>query len=238
MDTKNWWHKSKKQTDRGGLIQFCVDEFKYKRYLEIGLGQGHNFAQIKCEEKVGVEKSSRRITALTESGEDAIFFMTSDAFFEQYKGPGRMRSFDIIFVDGGHSYDPAMKDIYNSLDMLTENGVVLVHDALPKLGGEPDTVWRAMLELRTRPEFDFIIGDFRFNAEGVKFGPQTSRAMGIVINSPNTDLHQTPYDYDVVMGMSDKEVLVKDKDLFRLRTRKEVTTWLCEKRGEKELANG
>ena len=40
-------------------------------------------------------------------------------------------SFDLVFIDGLHTYEQVKKDIINSLNCLKENGVVLVHDCMP-----------------------------------------------------------------------------------------------------------
>ena len=46
--------------------------------------------------------------------------MTSDEFFNNHKN-----YFDIIFLDGLHTYEQTIKDINNSLKYLNKNGVVL-----------------------------------------------------------------------------------------------------------------
>ena len=52
--------------------------------------------------------------------------MTSDEFFSQNK-----ETFDLIFIDGLHIHEQVLKDIDNSLNVLNENGVILLHDCLP-----------------------------------------------------------------------------------------------------------
>ena len=71
--------------------------------------------------------------------------------------------FDIIFIDGLHLEKQVDKDIQNSLDCLSENGIIVLHDCNPptshmaretyrtEYGYEPwnGTVWKAIYQLRT-----------------------------------------------------------------------------------------
>ena len=56
--------------------------------------------------------------------------MTSDEFFKKNR-----QNFDIIFLDGLHTYEQTIKDIDNGLRFLNTSGVILVHDCLPKKFG-------------------------------------------------------------------------------------------------------
>ena len=40
--------------------------------------------------------------------------------------------FDVIFIDGLHHYDQAQRDLINSLKFLKKNGIILIHDMLPR----------------------------------------------------------------------------------------------------------
>jgi len=53
--------------------------------------------------------------------------MTSDDFFKINK-----QKFDIIFIDGMHEFHFVYRDIINSLDILNENGVIVLHDCNPE----------------------------------------------------------------------------------------------------------
>ena len=80
--------------------------------------------------------------------------MTSDEFFLNNK-----KKFDLIFLDGLHTYEQTIKDIKNSLRFLNSKGVILVHDCLPKkiwnqivprvYGHWNGDVWKAIVEART-----------------------------------------------------------------------------------------
>lgn len=78
--------------------------------------------------------------------------------------------FDLIFIDGLHTYEQSLKDIQNSLTFLKQNGFILVHDCFPrtyfdqavpraqrKWNGD---VWKAILEIRTLEYVDTYVGAF------------------------------------------------------------------------------
>ena len=99
------------------VIQDLINSKGYKRYLEIGIQDGVCFDQIECEVKVGVDPFPRVIVD---------YQMTSDAFFSQNK-----EFYDIIFIDGLHTKEQALKDFYNTLECLSEGGVIVFHDTNP-----------------------------------------------------------------------------------------------------------
>jgi len=85
--------------------------------------------------------------------------MTSDEFFKK-----NSQNFDIIFLDGLHTYEQTIKDIDNGLRFLNTSGVILVHDCLPKkiwnqivprlYGHWNGDVWKAIVHSRTYSHAD------------------------------------------------------------------------------------
>ena len=97
---------------RWDLIEYLINKYGYSDYLEIGCDQDQLFSKIKIQNKVCVDPSS-----------GGNVRKTSDEFFKENK-----KKFDIVFIDGLHTYDQVKKDILNSVNCLKENGIVLVHD--------------------------------------------------------------------------------------------------------------
>ena len=130
------------------IINKLINSKKFKSYLEIGCQSDVNFSKIKIENKVGVDPQS-----------GGTLRMTSDEFFSQNKD-----TFDLIFIDGLHIHEQVLKDIDNSLNVLNENGVILLHDCLPaKIWHQtiPQThsswngdVWKSIVQSRTREDID------------------------------------------------------------------------------------
>lgn len=111
------WRFSK----RYDVINYFIRAGKYKTYLEIGTGAGRCFERVKCATKTGVDPRPRRVM----SG-GTIYQTTSDEFFQANKS-----KFDLIFIDGLHTSDQVIKDIFNGLAALSENGMIVLHDCNP-----------------------------------------------------------------------------------------------------------
>jgi hypothetical protein len=58
--------------------------------------------------------------------------MTSDAFFDELATKPKQKLFDVIFIDGLHTYEQTFKDIINALHHLNPNGVIVLHDINPE----------------------------------------------------------------------------------------------------------
>jgi predicted O-methyltransferase YrrM len=107
---------------RTDLLQHIVETKKPKKYLEIGIQRGVNFDAIDVPYKIGVEPFPRQ-------NQKNVLTMLSDDFFKEdnkeYDG------FDLVFIDGLHTYAQTRTDLYNALERLNDNGIIVMHDALP-----------------------------------------------------------------------------------------------------------
>ena len=128
---------------RTEIIQKIIDRKNYKDYLEIGCDNDENFSKINVQNKIGVDPLK-----------GGTLRMTSDDFFKKNE-----INFDVVFLDGLHTYEQTIKDINNSLKFLKKNGVILIHDCLPKkiwnqivpriYGHWNGDVWKAIVHSRT-----------------------------------------------------------------------------------------
>tara|TARA_B110001452_G_scaffold265906_1_gene271526 strand:+ start:1493 stop:2197 length:705 start_codon:yes stop_codon:yes gene_type:complete len=134
--------------NRQQIVQEIIDLKKYKKYLEIGCFKDQLFGKITCEYKIGVDPVS-----------GGTIRKTSNEFFNSND-----EKFDIIFIDGLHYYSQVKQDIKNSLNILNDKGLILLHDCLPndvyaqaiprcqyEWNGD---VWKAIVECRTKEEID------------------------------------------------------------------------------------
>ena len=154
---------------RWDLIQYLIDKYSFENYLEIGCDKDQSFSKINIKNKVGVDPFS-----------GGTIRDTSDNFFKS-----NTKKFDLIFIDGLHHYDQVIKDIYNSLKIIEENGYVLIHDCLPRSiahqavpryrGSWNGDVWKSIVEMRTNPNFD-------------TFTCKIDYGVGIIFNRKNTDI--------------------------------------------------
>lgn len=125
------------------IIQWFIDNNNYKSYLEIGCFSNELFNQVSCKTKIGIDPVS-----------GGNLRMTSDEFFKSNK-----KNFDLIFLDGLHTYEQTIKDINNSLNFINDKGVIIIHDCLPKkiwnqivpriYGHWNGDVWKAIVHART-----------------------------------------------------------------------------------------
>ena len=133
---------------RWDLIKYLIEKNRYSDYLEIGCDQDQLFSKIEIQNKTGVDPVS-----------GGTIRKTSDDFFRENN-----KKFDIIFIDGLHTYEQVKKDIINSVNCLKENGIILVHDCMPdslskqavpryKMQWNGD-VWKAIVDLRQKENLD------------------------------------------------------------------------------------
>ena len=119
-----------KQPFRDELIKFLLDKFpNNKKYLEIGVRiPADNFNQINCEIKYSVDPG-------IEYKENPVDFkLTSDDFFDKLSNGlilDKNIKFDVIFIDGLHLANQVYKDMFNSLNYLTDDGFIVLHDCNP-----------------------------------------------------------------------------------------------------------
>tara|TARA_B100002003_G_scaffold66327_1_gene61636 strand:- start:111 stop:818 length:708 start_codon:yes stop_codon:yes gene_type:complete len=137
--------------NRMSFISLAIQKFRNCEYLEIGCASNVCFSSIPLINKTGVDP---------ENGGNIKD--TSDNFFKNNK-----KNFDVIFIDGLHQYEQCRKDIINSLKVLNENGLIFLHDMIPRSWVEENVprlqkvwsgdVWKVALELIKTKGVDFFI---------------------------------------------------------------------------------
>jgi hypothetical protein len=101
---------------RTKFINYIISQNSYTSYLEIGLGDSINFNQIQILNKISVDVEH-----------NPTYLMSSDNFFKNYN-----YTFDLIFIDGMHSFENSYRDLLNSLNALNDGGSIILHDTFPK----------------------------------------------------------------------------------------------------------
>lgn len=146
---------------RTDIINAFIQQYNFKKYLEIGTHRNENFSCINCDKKVSVDPDPEA---------EADFLMTSDNFFAQNKD-----TFDIIFIDGYHEAHQVYKDIHNALKCLNEHGIIVCHDCNPTeqiqtIGPENYTVgtlwtgdtWKGFVKYRFESQYMCYVIDEDF----------------------------------------------------------------------------
>jgi len=118
------------------VVQRIMDRKKARTYLEIGVSNGTNFFRIKARKKTAVDphfrfSAKRKVEWVLKNPRNLgarYCECTSDDFFASI---GPADRFDVVFVDGLHTYGQSLRDVTNSLAHLDEGGVIVMHDCNP-----------------------------------------------------------------------------------------------------------
>lgn len=145
------WEWAKTNYNRIALVNLLLATKADAAYLEIGCQSNDLFDSVPSRVKVGVDPAS-----------GGTVRATSDEFFEKNK-----QLFDVIFIDGLHTYEQVRKDVINSVRFLRPGGFVALHDMLPGSWLEHHVprissawtgdVWKAAFELSQSQGIDFKI---------------------------------------------------------------------------------
>ena len=167
---KNHFEYNKELFNRSSFIMRCLSHKNIKtcKYLEIGTCDNLVFDNIplKISNKIGVDP---------EKG--GTIRMTSDDFFSS-----NTTKFDVIFIDGLHEYEQCKRDLLNSLKNLNKQGIIIMHDCLPRNSFEEAVprkqaiwngdVWKVIAEINNSFGLDYVIANI-------------DRGVGIVFPSTN-----------------------------------------------------
>ena len=154
---------------RWDLIKYLIEKKGYTSYLEIGCDQNQLFSKVIIDNKVGVDPVS-----------GGNIRKTSDDFFKENNS-----RFDIVFIDGLHTYEQVKRDILNSINFLEEDGIILVHDCMPDSLGKQAVprykmqwngdVWKAIVDLRQMEDLDI-------------YTCEMDQGIGIITKKKNTSI--------------------------------------------------
>ena len=127
------------------------------KYLEIGAFRNENFNKINTTNKISVDPDPKSFPT---------FIGTSNEFFRN-----NSEKFDVIFIDGLHTFEQCRIDAINALECLNTNGYLFLHDLVPRnfieeyipciTGIWTGDVWKVSVELsKTKGvKFSVILAD-------------------------------------------------------------------------------
>lgn len=96
-------------------------------YLEIGVEAGVTFADVMIQRKTAVDPVFR--FDISEYPDSYFYEMTSDAFFA--RAILANEKYDIIFIDGLHHWEVALRDVINAIRVSHEQSIIVIDDVLP-----------------------------------------------------------------------------------------------------------
>ena len=101
---------------------------KVKYYLEIGVQAGKTFRSLNFEHMDGVDPKFLFDVNKTTGNGRHLYEVTSDEFFSQNLG---VEKYDLVFIDGLHTYDQTYRDFCNVCLRLHSRSIVIIDDVLP-----------------------------------------------------------------------------------------------------------
>jgi hypothetical protein len=116
---------------RAEVVQRFLDLYRSPAYLEIGVFQGETFRRVQAAHKVAVDPAFQFDPAAESAATGMAEYhqTTSDQYF------GKIISndlrFDVIYLDGLHTFEQTLRDLLNALAVLRPNGTIIIDDTIP-----------------------------------------------------------------------------------------------------------
>ena len=181
------WNWGSANYNRIAVVNLLLAKRSEPAYLEIGCASNALFDSVPVRNKVGVDPAA-----------GGTVREPSDKFFEKNKS-----RFDVIFIDGLHTYDQVRRDVVNSLKCLNEGGWIALHDMLPRtwiehhvpivtMPSDPWTgdVWKVAFELIQTPGLEFKLLKIDRGVGVIKVLKQD-----ITVPDLSTELHDKEFAY-------------------------------------------
>ena len=146
------WNWKRMNANRIDTVRLLLNRFQKPTYLEIGCAADELFNSVSAFKKIGVDPSR-----------GGNVRKTSDTFFESND-----TNFDVVFIDGLHTYEQVRRDVINSIKFLNPGGFIALHDMLPRnwiehhvpmvsIAEWTGDVWKVAFELIETRGIDFKI---------------------------------------------------------------------------------
>lgn len=120
--------KRKELNHSARRINYLAAKLAAENYLEVGVCTGRTFFEVNVNRKVAVDPKFRFEFAQHQSDSISFFEVTSDRYFVEYAGAEK---FDIIFLDGLHTFEQTFRDFCNSLSHCHDRTVWIIDDTFP-----------------------------------------------------------------------------------------------------------
>jgi len=121
------------------IVQSLLDIYEVPRYLEVGVFEGKTLRQLEASEKIGIDPEFAFDRAVMEvDPRCTLHEVSSDEYFGRIATSSAQ--FEVIFLDGLHTFEQTLRDFINALAHLAPGGVIVVDDVTPisHLAATPD----------------------------------------------------------------------------------------------------
>lgn len=116
---------------RADIVNRLSELLDDPQYLEIGVWQGGTFNLVKARRKVAVDPKfdfDHHQRGANETN-NLYYAVTSNEYF--FESSNRGDKFDIIFLDGLHTFEQTLTDLLHAVDRVKENGIIILDDVIP-----------------------------------------------------------------------------------------------------------
>ena len=189
-DADNFFDYEKKPYNRLSVISLAISQVIMKKgyensnYLEIGCfdDKAFNSIPLPLEQKIGIDPV-----------QGGTHRMTSDDFFSSNK-----KKFDVIFIDGLHTYEQCSKDCINAMNFLNKDGIIIFHDMMPRHKTEESPkfsgdVWKVAYDLTKSKNVNFIIANMDQGVGLLKITSNSNYIKQLEIKNKNFDDYKNFY---------------------------------------------
>jgi predicted O-methyltransferase YrrM len=120
----NNWHED--------FIVHLAKVLKPNVYVELGLYRCDIFNRIipHANTLIGVDLSTESGKYMRKSKKTSFQNITTDDYYEIIKKTGI--KIDMLFIDANHSQESVKRDFENYFNLVSDNGLILLHDGYPK----------------------------------------------------------------------------------------------------------
>lgn len=121
-------------------INKIAKKYNFTRYLEIGVRDGDTFLHVDMPHKTAVDPNFVFPINEHQSPLTRYFDCTSDEFFDKFdsvrhESPYTYRDeeflFDIVYIDGMHTFEQSYRDFTNVLRYVHDRSVIIFDDTVP-----------------------------------------------------------------------------------------------------------
>jgi hypothetical protein len=146
------------------LLNNIIKKYDIENYMEIGVFYGKCFLEIQCKRKIAVDPDFRipweirkdnfkkKIKRKFLNQFDLYYKKTSDEFFREDFTILQKHPPSLVFIDGLHTYEQTLKDVENSLDYLSDDGIIVLHDCNPEneIQALPAISYQSVVDLKPK----------------------------------------------------------------------------------------
>ena len=123
---------SYRSQETSNFINKIANVIHAKSYLEIGVETGKTFEGVEVLQKTGVDPKFLFNHDKHFKKSTKFFEMTSDEFFRQMTSSNLLETtFDLIFIDGLHTFEQVARDFKNCVQFMNRNGIIVIDDTVP-----------------------------------------------------------------------------------------------------------